>query len=57
VKVATLFSWGEIEAAAKEWDCSWSEALCRLLDGEMLVSAIEHLLVHMFPDNTSRMIH
>jgi hypothetical protein len=57
VKVATLFSWGEIEAAAKEWDCSWSEALCRLLDGEMPVSALEHLLVHMFPETASKATH
>jgi hypothetical protein len=52
-----MFSFGEIEAARREWDCSWSEALYRLLEGEMPASVLDHYLVHHFPESASRKVH
>jgi hypothetical protein len=56
-KIAAMFSFGEVEAARREWSCSWSEAFCRLLEGQMPASVLDHYLVHMFPDNASRKVH
>jgi hypothetical protein len=57
MKVVATITWIELEAAAREWRCSFSEALERLWEGETCDAAIDALIAHSFPENVSKWVH
>jgi hypothetical protein len=52
-----MFAQAEIEGAAREWGCSHTEALRRLMRGEYSQGAMDALAAHFFPSLISEHEH